>query len=67
MVVFQNTKFDSIDGMSIGLTLVLILLKITHLINVDWLWVLMPLWIAIALGCCLNAINAILTWLVGKR
>lgn len=49
-----------------GLLLVLLIaLKLTHHIEWDWLWVLFPLWMPIAIGMVIVAIA--LFWHVGLR
>lgn len=38
-------------GLPTALTLLFVGLKLTHLIDWEWLWVLSPLWISFALWC----------------
>jgi hypothetical protein len=45
-----NTNLKSSDFMLYGLQLVFIHLKLSGAIDWSWIWVLSPLWIAIAIG-----------------
>lgn len=50
----ENNKRNSSASGGIGfcglLTIAFIVLKLCHVINWSWLWVLCPLWISFALG-----------------
>jgi hypothetical protein len=45
------------------LTVAFIVLKVTHVINWDWLWVFSPLWIWFLLMLTLNIIASIISLL----
>ena len=48
----EKTKGYSTVGMSFGgtLTLIFVVLKLLHVIDWSWLWVLSPLWISWIIG-----------------
>lgn len=47
----DNKKINSGGGFGIGtlLTIIFVILKLTHVIDWSWWWVLSPLWISIIL------------------
>ena len=51
----NNTNQASTGGISFAgiLTIVFVVLKLTHLINWSWWWVLSPIWIPFGLGIAL--------------
>lgn len=58
----SNTTQASSGGISFCglLTIVLITLKLTHVIDWSWVWVLAPLWIGLAFALGIFAIIALL-------
>lgn len=49
-------------GFTGALTIAFIVLKLTHLIEWSWLWVLSPIWIPIALSLLMFIIAKIFDW-----
>lgn len=47
-------------GFPAALTLLFVALKLTHVIDWEWLWVLSPLWISVLIG-----VGLFLLWIVG--
>lgn len=52
---------DSNTGMSFGdiLLIIFIVLKLTHVINWSWVWVLSPLWISIIIAVIIVILSRI--------
>lgn len=48
----SNKSYKTSGGLSLAsvLTIVFVVLKLVHVINWSWLWVLSPLWISFSLG-----------------
>lgn len=59
-------KEDNLEGGGLGftgaLTIAFIVLKLTHLIEWSWLWVLSPIWIPVALFLLMFVIAKIFDW-----
>lgn len=60
----SNSNNNSSGGRGIGfvggLTLAFIILKLCHIINWSWVWVLSPIWIAVLL---IIILAIVLTWI----
>lgn len=61
----SDSSSSSSNGIGFGglLTIVFIVLKLTHVIDWKWIWVLSPLWISIVL---IVIIFGIIFWLIDK-
>lgn len=61
----SDTKSSSSGGIGFSglLTIVFITLKLCHVINWPWWWVLSPIWIAASIGVLILAIAALGYWL----
>lgn len=46
----NTTRFAGVLAQAYPLTLVFLLLKLTHTVTWDWMWVLSPAWIAAGLS-----------------
>ena len=59
-------KEDNLESGGLGftgaLTIAFIVLKLTHLIEWSWLWVLSPIWIPIAFALLMFVIAKIFDW-----
>lgn len=44
----KNDRF--VDVIIVGVILTAIILKLTRVITIDWIWVLSPIWIMLSLG-----------------
>lgn len=59
----SNTSSSSHSGGGIGfaglLTILFIALKLTHVIDWSWLWVLAPMWISVAIVLAIFAVFGI--------
>lgn len=49
-----------------GLTLVFVTLKLCHVIDWPWVWVLSPIWISLLLLICFIAIAAVIVFFTTK-
>ena len=49
-------------GFTGALTIAFIVLKLTHLIEWSWLWVLSPIWIPVSLSLLMFVIAKIFDW-----
>lgn len=63
-----NVSSSSSSGVGFAglLTIAFIVLKLTHVINWSWVWVLSPLWISFAIGIFFLAIILLIA-VVAKR
>lgn len=62
----NNEKHTSGGIGFIGLlTIVFITLKLTHVINWGWLWVLSPIWIVLFTTLAIMAIVLLIMWIKG--
>jgi hypothetical protein len=60
----ENKTSSSSVGFGGLLTLIFIVLKLTHYIDWDWIWVLSPLWIPVLLILAIFVIFLIIAWVV---
>ena len=51
-------------GFSGLLTIAFIILKLCHVIDWSWLWVLSPLWISVGLTICIMLVFALIAFVV---
>ena len=63
----SHTSTNSGIGFSSLLTIVFIVLKLTHNIDWSWWWVLSPIWISICLGIFFMALFVIIAALFSKN
>lgn len=65
----SNNETHTSGGISfIGLlTIVFITLKLTHVINWSWLWVLSPIWIGLFTSLAIMAIILLIMWIKGDK
>lgn len=65
----SNNSSSSSGGMGFFglLTIVFIVLKLTHVISWPWVWVLFPLWAPIAIGLVLLVIFTIAVVVLNKN
>lgn len=60
----ENVKINfSLGGFSTLLTIAFIVLKLCHVINWSWVWVLAPTWISIAVSLVLFSLAVIIAWI----
>lgn len=60
----ENVKINfSLGGFSTLLTIAFIVLKLCHVINWSWVWVLAPTWISIAVSLVLFFLAVIIAWI----
>lgn len=60
----ENVKINfSLGGFSTLLTIAFIVLKLCHVINWSWVWVLAPTWISIAISLVLFFLAVIIAWI----
>ena len=60
----ENVKVNfSLGGFSTLLTIAFIVLKLCHVINWSWVWVLAPTWISIAVSLVLFFLAVIIAWI----
>lgn len=65
----SNTARNNGIGIATIVALAFVILKLCHVIDWSWLWVLAPIWIPFALGVAYLAIigvGALLWWLVRR-
>jgi hypothetical protein len=62
----KATATASASGIGFGglLTIAFIILKLCHVINWSWLWVLSPLWISVGLTICILLALALIAFVV---
>ena len=61
----RNVKFNfSLGGFSTLLAIAFIVLKLCHVIDWAWVWVLAPLWISVALTFVLIIVSLIIATIV---
>lgn len=53
-------------GLSVLLTIIFVILKLTHTVDWAWLWIFSPLWIAAGLGVIIAIILFIIIAIVHK-
>jgi len=65
----SNSKSFTCSGSSFSglLTIVFIVLKLTHNIDWSWWWVISPIWISISLGIFFMALFVIIAALFSKN
>lgn len=64
----KNVKVNfGLGGFSTLLTIVFIVLKLCHVIEWSWIWVLAPTWISIAIGFVLFLVTLVFAAIVSKR
>ena len=60
----ENVKVNfSLGGFSTLLTIAFVVLKLCHVINWSWVWVLAPTWISIAVSLVLFFLAVIIAWI----
>lgn len=60
----ENVKINfSLGGFSTLLTIAFIVLKLCHVINWSWVWVLAPIWISVAVSLVLFFLAVIIAWI----
>jgi hypothetical protein len=62
----KATATASASGIGFGglLTIAFIILKLCHVIDWSWLWVLSPLWISVGLTICILLVFALIAFVV---
>lgn len=62
----KATATASASGIGFGglLTIAFIVLKLCHVIDWSWLWVLSPLWISVGLTICILLVFALIAFVV---
>ena len=62
----KATATASASGIGFGglLTIAFIILKLCHVIDWSWLWVLSPLWISVGLTICIMLVFALIAFVV---
>ena len=62
----KATATASASGIGFGglLTIAFIILKLCHVIDWSWLWVLSPLWISVGLTICIMLAFALIAFVV---
>lgn len=63
----MNNSSSNGIGFTGLLTIVFIVLKLTHVIEWSWVWVLSPLWISLALGLVVLAIAIPVLFILDRR
>ena len=65
----SNNEKHTFSGISfiVMLTIVYITLKLTHVINWSWLWVLSPIWIGYFIVFAIMAIVLFIMWIKGDK
>lgn len=58
----SNSKVTSLDIFTIALTLVFVILKLCHVIDWKWIWVLSPLWICLGLSILIVIVIGLFGW-----
>lgn len=53
-------------SLAITLTIIFVILKLTHVIDWNWVWVLAPFWISIASACLIVIVFAIIFMILPK-
>ncbi len=64
----NNETYTSVGIGFVGLlTIVFITLKLTHVINWSWLWVMSPIWIVLFTSWAIMAIVLLIMWIKGDK
>ncbi|GAP57945.1 hypothetical protein AHiyo1_09070 [Arthrobacter sp. Hiyo1] len=63
----SSSSNDVIGSTSIVLTIVFIVLKLTHVINWSWWWVLSPLWIGAGIAVLTIIVVLVVVVIAGAR